>query len=207
MICTCWLEKHLFPGGNWEFCDAPAPTCPGQRCSCIFTVLLCPFPCHPAHWAALPPPSSTPGAGGSGLLHVCGAALPPTCRWLSQGPGHPIMSISISITALGMAQLGEMVPLTLQLCASVWLGCLLPVCSQVLCGLWCSPGTPVSWRTHLCSDLGGTPGCGVGKQGLYLLGQKPGRSSLCPVCEGRAALVPEAFCSYMGDGVSWAWGG
>lgn len=124
------------------------------------------------------PPSSAPGAGGSGPVQVCGAALPPTCLWLRQGLGHPIMSISVSITALGMAQLGEMVPLTLHLCAPVWLGRLLPVCSQVLCGLWCSPGTSES-STPTSVQSWGAPWAVVWENGVCIYWVKSHGEAAC----------------------------
>lgn len=119
----------------------------------------------------LPAPMSCPRAWGwcgcTGQLHL----IP--LHSLARAVAVPQCWCPAALQPSAWHSLGKWVPLTLYLCA-VWLGWLLPVCSRVLCGLWCLPwhmcapepplfraGEVVAWGNEVCLSWGKSQGQAV----------------------------------------------
>lgn len=191
----------------------PAPTRPGQRCWRVFTSVCCPRPSCPGHRAApgfsqcspqlLPVQPVVPGTGAA-TQGISASHLPVARprRW---------QSYTVSVTALGTAQPGEMgASYPSPLCPCVvgpFIACLLKGAVWVAALAWHT----CVLRTCPCSELVGC--CGVGKRGLPFLGTKTRgkQSSLCPALMVEASQGIRLYVITYGvmprPWVSWAWGG
>lgn len=189
----CQLLHALGRGARHVFASTLHP-----HCSCL------------GHWAAPAPPSAAPGTpasclgawdrcgclGWPCLTHACGLARVftiPSCRCL------PVLQ-SLAQHSLGEA--GASCPSPLCSCvAGPFIACLLRGAVHVA----------VLWHTcmlqaHLCLELGGARGCGMGKGGLCFLGSKGREKQPMPSLQGErcshAGGIAGHLLIHMGDGVS-----